>query len=350
MNDEFRLIAAQLHDVQTYQMLFVEPDERAIKATYRKILKVVHPDRVASDYQAEANDLVGKLARLYDAALTALHGGSFGSTPPLLVFESSVMRHECSQGRTRYFDMTTGYDAITHSEHQTPSLLKIARVPRDNELLATEADALTRLAASGDEHAMFYPTLLDSFAVSDGKGRLRANVLTRLDGFVNLEQVYERYPDGIHPLDMGWMWRRVLWALGGAHELGVVHGALVPSHIMIHPTLHGVVLVDWCYSVQRCGDSYPAIKAIVGARRSWYPERIVKRRPATESLDITLAARSMQYITDTSRQPGDMRRYFDRLTTGTHVVSAFELLAQFDQLLERLGAPYYPRTYRPFTW
>ena len=31
------------------------------------------------------------------------------------------------------------------------------------------------------------------------------------------------------------MWRRLLVAVGAAHRAGVIHGAVLPEHVMIHP-------------------------------------------------------------------------------------------------------------------
>lgn len=349
--DEFRLATAQLFDAADYRDVFREADERAVKATFRAVMRSVHPDVVASSLSGQASAAVNRLTQLHDQALAALQSGTFGSPRALLVLESPRMRHECMKKHHRFFDMTAGYVAHSYDDSgTTSSIVKIAKSPRDNELLTAEADALTKLANTGDEHSMFYPALLDSFALSDGPKRLRANALAYQDGFVNLEQVHDRYPIGLAPLDMAWIWRRVLWALGGAHETGVLHGALVPSHIMIHPALHGVVLVDWCYSVQKAAAHYPALQAIVGARRDWYPKTVLDRQPPTETLDLSFAARSMRFLMGAQLVPEAMQRYFASITSGTKHRSAYELLRQFDLVLERLGAPYYPRTFRPLNW
>lgn len=349
--DEFRLAAGRVHDATSYHTIFSYPDDQHIKTTYRQLARIVHPDRVSSAQQAEATVVFDKLTRLHRAAQQAAANDDFHSAVSTVVFESRVMRHETARSLAEYFDMTAGYQANSHtSTGLVVSVIKVARIPIDNELLAAEADALRVLADTGDGHAVFYPTLLDSFVISDGPKRLRANAITRLDGFVNLEEVHRRYPDGLHPLDMTWMWRRILWALGGAHEVGLLHGALVPSNIMIHPSLHGMVLVDWCYSVRRIGDVYPSLKAVVGKRRDWYLDGILKRQAPTIAHDIVLAARSMQFLMTGATVPRQMEQYFTRAAGGDVHDSAYDLLAQFDTLLERLGAPYYPRSYRPLNW
>lgn len=351
MTDEFRRVAGSIHDAKSYRDVFLTAGEPSIKTTYRRLARITHPDRVTSTDKAEASLVFDKLTRLYEAAMQATDSGASFSSTHSLVFDSANMRHEVTAELRTHFDMTTGYRArSTKGVTVTDSILKVAQLPRDNELLAAEADALRLLEGMDAEYVMFYPSLLDSFAVADGRKRLRANALAYLDGFVNLEEVRARYPGGLHPLDMAWMWRRVLWALGGAHESGVLHGALVPSNILIHPAMHGVVLADWCYSVVRIGDDYPSLRAIVGARRDWYPPDILKRHAPTEMHDIAFAARSMQFLTAGAAVPRLMSQYFERLVGQSAHQSAYDALAEFDAILERLGAPYYPRLFRPLNW
>lgn len=351
MTGEFRQAAGRVHDATSYHDVFLVADEQSIKTTYRRLARIIHPDKVASGDNAEASLVFDKLTQLYHQAEQAQRAGVFYDRASSLVFESANMRHEVSKSLDHYFDMTTGYRArSTKGGVATNSIIKVAQVPRDNELLAAEADALKLLAGAGKEHVGFFPQLLDSFAVADGRKRLRANAITWLDGFVNLEEVRVRYPNGLHPLDMTWIWRRVLWALGGAHDIGVLHGALVPSNILIYPAMHGVVLADWCYSVLRSNGHYPQLKAVVGARRDWYQSDILKRQAPTTAHDIALAARSMQFLMGGMKMPNLMERYFIRAARGDEIKSAYEMLAQFDAVLERLGAPYYPRVFRPLNW
>jgi hypothetical protein len=349
MDTQFRLVAAQVHDAEGYLQLFPRPDASDIKTRFRQMMKIVHPDRVDVAMRPEADEVMRKLNLLHDEARKAIADGMYGAPKPLLKFRTNDFSHDCHTKRSRWFDMTTGFEArSTGSAGAYDTLVRIARLPRDNDLMAVECDALRILASSGAEHHMYYPALLDSMAVQDGRKRLRANVTKRLDGFFNLEQVKERYPNGVSPLDMGWIWRRVLWALGGAHEAGLLHGAMVPRHVMIHPTLHGVVLVDWCYSLTRSGNDYPALSAIVGEYRDWYPDAVTAHTAKpTEALDLALAARSIRFIMEGQVVPDEMLRYFASVTEGHTTGSAYELLAQFDRILERLGSPYYPRSYRP---
>jgi hypothetical protein len=43
------------------------------------------------------------------------------------------------------------------------------------------------------------------------------------------------FPDGLDPRDAAWMRRRLLACLGWAHRARLVHGAVFPEHVLIHP-------------------------------------------------------------------------------------------------------------------
>ncbi len=139
------------------------------------------------------------------------------------------------------------------------------------------------------------------------------------------------------------MWRRLLVALGAAHHAGVIHGAVLPEHVLIHPAEHGLVLVDWCYA----GPEGLPLAAIVGRYRAWYPPDALARKPAGPGTDIWLATRCMTALTG-GRLPAPLAAF----ARGCQLASparrpqdAWQLLAELDDLLGRL---YGPRRFRPF--
>jgi serine/threonine protein kinase len=112
----------------------------------------------------------------------------------------------------------------------------------------------------------------------------------RLAGFRSLSEVRDAFPGGVDPRDAAWMWRRLLVAVGAAHRTGLIHGAVLPEHVMIHPGEHGLVLVDWCYS-----GPAPAVRVRTVVKRylDWYPPEVLAGDPAGPDLDIWLATRCM---------------------------------------------------------
>jgi serine/threonine protein kinase len=227
------------------------------------------------------------------------------------------------------------------------AVFKVAREPRDNDLLAAEARALTRLTTDGDPKLRAYmPRLLETFTHEDpATGERRAaNVLEYQAGFVSLAQVAEKYPDGLDPRDAAWMWRRLLVALGAAHRVGLVHGAVLPEHVLIHPGAHGLVLVDWCYSTSRPGEHVPAL---VARYRDAYPPEVPAREQATAATDVYMAGGLFLKLMG-DRTPPELRRF----AAGCRLArprmrpqDAWALLAELDDLLNTL---YGPRRFRAF--
>jgi hypothetical protein len=232
-------------------------------------------------------------------------------------------------------------------EHKR-GLIKIVRDPADNDLMDREATALTRLRAAGDKRFRPYaPALVECqrHRDPDTGAERRANVLGRLDGFVTLAEVHAAYPCGLDARDAAWMWRRLLVAAGFAHGAGVIHAAVLPEHVLIHPAEHGLVVADWCYAITGPG----GLAAAVPARYAdWYPLEVRSRRPPGPDLDIWLATRCMtQLIGDLMPPPLASFARGCTLPNPTHrPADAWCLLAELDAVLERL---YGPRTFRPFT-
>ena len=228
-----------------------------------------------------------------------------------------------------------------------PGLLKLARHPADNDLLDREAKALTRLRAAGDRRFLPYvPTLMERQRHQDPATRAErnANLIGRLDGFVALADVKTAYPAGLDPRDAAWMWRRLLVAIGFAHQAGVIHAAVVPDHVLIHPAEHGLVLIDWCYAITEPDEPVAAVPARYAG---WYPPEVHRRQPPGQDLDIWLASRCMTDLMG-DRVPRPLAAFARGCTLpspGSRPRDAWRLLSELDAVLDRLFGP---RKFRPF--
>jgi hypothetical protein len=121
-----------------------------------------------------------------------------------------------------------------------------------------------------------------------------------------------------------------------------VHGAVLAPHVLIHPAEHGLVLIDWCYSVT------PGVRipALVSEFRDDYPPEVTGRQPAGPATDIYLATVLMRRLM--RDPPPALRRFADGCLYDAPRMrpqDAWALLAEFDELLEDL---YGPRRFRPF--
>ena len=300
---------------------------------YRNLARLLHPDSVPPSQKAAATAAFARLSTLW-----ARHEGRLTS---VLI----TPKHRYTVGaRVAVGDLASLYAARVDGDDV---LIKVPRRPADNDLLEREATALATLAADGDpKYRAYVPRLVESYRQEEPAtgARRTVNVLRRCTGFVPLSRVAAAYPQGVDPRDVAWMWRRLLVAVGYAHQVGIVHGAVLPEHVLIHPDEHGVVLVDWCYATAP-GATVPAL---VTRHRSLYPPEVPAREPASPATDIFMATACMRQLMGRRAHPA-LVRFAAGCTLGPPRMrpqNAWHLLGELDDLLHNL---YGPRTFRPFT-
>jgi len=332
-----------------------------LKKEYRRLARGIHPDHYRDEGEKKkATEAFQLLTAFYDEGMEAAEKDRYNELPSITI---KTRRHEFQFGaKAAAGDICDLYFGTVKGAEED-LFFKVARVPRDNDLLEAEASALRYLTESDTEkkYVAFFPELVESFAFKDEKGQVRrANALKKLSGWYSLTQVREKYLRGINPLDMVWIWRRLLWILGYIHPQNILQGALLPPHILIQPEQHGLIVCDWCYSARRETDSvFPAIKAVVPGFKDWYPEEVLKKEAPTFGTDIYLAVKSMQYVLGGDPKgnlgvevPRGIRAFFNGCTQKhqkTRPQDAWELLKEFDELLERMGKPYYPKRFHRFS-
>lgn len=314
---------------------------------YKFVAAQVHPD---INHDPAAHDAFLALNRLFEEAKTLLRAGTYGQPRGFAKVKTSRGREYAVSAK-----LTTGdiADIFQCSGTGAPDgVFKIARHPRDNDLLKAEGVTLTKLLRDIDDRFHpFLPKLIDTVGLRRDRGIvLQANIFERLDGWYTLEQVRQKKYE-IDPKDMAWIWRRLLYILHGVHRSGIVHGAVLPSHVMIHPELHGLVLLDWCYAVP---EGRP-IRAVAKPYRDWYPTEVFDRQGAGPETDIYMGARSMLALVGGAGDgrppetlPRPLRAFFRACTLPRQLRpdDAWELKEMFEEVLERL---YGPRKFRPFT-
>ncbi|MBC8075351.1 MAG: molecular chaperone DnaJ, partial [Chloroflexales bacterium] len=255
---------------------------RALKQRYRQLAAMAHPDSNPGR-AAESQAAFHELHHWHALAQRQIAQGSYGRAPRISI----------ATPQATY----TGYAApiggdlcdLFPAESGERMLIKVARSPHNNDLLAAEASALQRIARelAGQPVRAHFPTLVEPVMLrDDGGAQRRANVLRAEHEYVSLADVIAAYPQGIHPADAAWMFNRVLTALASAHNAGLIHGALLPPHVLIRLHDHNGVLIDWCYSVEP-GD---AIKAISRPHAAHYPPEVAAKQPATPATDTYMAA------------------------------------------------------------
>lgn len=332
--------------------LDVFPDEASVVAVYRDLAKELHPDRFGNDGivgKKRATEIFQLLNDFKREADQMIAEGRWGERAVLATIQTKKASHQIIR-KIGEDSLTLHYRAT--SSPNGPTLIRMAKSPKDNDLVAQEARALKKLHSEDHQLNRHFPPLYDTFLHSEG--RRRANVTPTFEHFLTLEEIHQRFPEGMDPRHVVWIFRRLLMGLGRAHDLGLVHGAVTPDSILIGAADHAVVLTNWCYSVVIDSESKTHIKAVVPMYRTWYPEEVLAKEPPTPATDLYMAARVMIELFHMGVKQ-DMIKPLRTFFRGTMLAkqsmrpqSAWALLAEFDEMLKMIGEPFYPRRWVEF--
>ncbi len=345
------------------------PQEKhaVLRKAYHQVARVVHPDRYADNPNpkvvALASDLFSQLTTRMTEARAKIDAGTYGNgrahvaAPP----PGPPMTPQVIQASKRKYIVT---DVLTHGDladvylcsytegsAERRAAFKLAQSAADNDLLENEQKTLSTIYPPGQAEVKSYrylPKLLDSFLLrTEHGGNRRVNILELADGYVSVAEVMKAYTVGLDLRDMAWMFKRALAALWFVHtHHKMVHGAILPEHILVHPTGHGAKIVDWCYAV-KIGER---VKAISKAGRAYYAPEVLSKAPATAKTDIYMLGKCMTALLgsmDSHSNARAARSFLKTLTVddpGRRPDDAGQLHEEFDELLHRLVGE---RVYRP---
>lgn len=321
----------------------------ALRRRYRELAAAAHPDG-HPDAAAAAHWVFTALGRWYELGRAQVAGGCYGKAPLI----------DIGVGGRRYVGHAAPLagdlcDLYPVDAGDGPLLLKAARHARSNDLMAAEARALGQIARelAGDPLRAHFPTLEDAFLLQDSAGSRRQAHAIRLEaGTLSLADVLRARPDGLDPADAAWIFNRILAALGTAHSLGLVHGAVHPEHVLIRPSDHNGVLIDWCYSAPVGAP----LAALCPPRAADEPPEVAARRPATPATDIYMAARCMSRLLGgdggaaslPARVPAALRALLGACLIPAPHRRPDDAWQLFDDLGAMLRERYGPPVFRPF--
>ncbi len=281
---------------------------------YRRLIKLVHPDRFPdSTLKQRAERAFVKLKSYFDsfngASGTAFKVGDWKIIRPL--------------AKGSLCDL---YYAVRDTQH---AALKIVRSPDDNDLMEAEANALREL--QGDEvFKHYFPRLLDSFIASDRQ----VNVQTLVEGHHSLADI--KAYGSISFRHVVWMMNRLLSCLGFLQSKGIVHGAILPEHLLYNIETHGMVLVDWCYSCKTSG----TVPAIVSDRRTLYPPEILAKKVATTATDIYMASQIVNVVDKIPARFQAILEWMRAESSSARPLDAWDLVDRWKALaVEEYGPP-----------
>jgi serine/threonine protein kinase len=349
-------IAQAKHAVEIFGNLEDPPKDklRALELKYRKLYRETHPDvNGGSEISTQAFQNV---KRLKAQAVLELEHGIYGK-PPLATIKTKRHCYTILQ--------PLGVSGAAHSYSclidRQSGVFTVAQTPLDNDLLQTEAQVLrllrepNRCEASG--YLPMLPELVESFIYGEANGTERqASTFKAVPGYISLAAIQEAYPAGVDPRDMAWMWRRLLDLLGYVHSRGVIHGAVLPSNVLIGTgDHHEVILTNWQAAAGENAGVSKHIAYMDTAHKPWYPPEVIARRPPTPGTDILMSARCMIALLGGDPLSGSMPPRTHRriagflkscLIIGTRQrpQDAWKLRAEFTELIDQL----WRRQYRPF--
>lgn len=352
-NPLLQRICDDLDKARRPEDIFGESITDAYKA-YRKLARQAHPDKYIEDDVQVATELMARINVLWKRAQDRIESNVYGQA---YVETLRTKSFEIALGlKLRDGDICTQYDcqfSLIGDVTKSPGIVKISLDPKNNDLVQNEAAIVRELRSHRDDERYFpfISNVVDSFMYSDEankRTRHQANLLAKCEGFYSLEEVAKEYPNGLDPRDMAWMFRRLLIALYFTHKHDIVHGAVTPAHVLIHPEQHGLTLVDWSYAVK----SGQPLKAVVPVYRSYYPPEVFAKQPTDTTLDICMAARTMVRLLDPGligvQIPTPLRAFFRACTLPDARLrprDAGKLLEDFDELIDKM----WPRRFRPFS-
>ena len=187
-------------------------------------------------------------------------------------------------------------DVYTGQRARWPTELVIIKILRDHtdmETFDNEWDVLQTLhksdAPGADDFTMLIPQTVFHGDISAGSftGK-RVSIFRWISSFQHtFEEVIRAYPQGIPPRASIWVWRRILEVLSFLHASGFVHGAVLPSHLLVQENDHGVRLVGYGCSGRAGGK----LRAVSQTYASFHPQAGSSQLKLTPQLDLAMSAR-----------------------------------------------------------
>lgn len=227
-------------------------------------------------------------------------------------------------------------------------LLKVLRSTADEALAQNEQQVLARLEVSSARGTAHFANLVPQRAfsgslVGPGFSATFAAAFRQPPGFAHtLEQLRQRFPGGIDPRHAIWIWRRALELVDWLHRSGVVHGALLPPHLVIDAREHSVGLVGFSCA----GAVGTRVRAVDPERLGFYPLADAPRQVLSPGADLAMLARCLVHALGGQagqvphHVPGPLARLLAEQGQGSEALEPIELSWRISEVArECFGAP-----------
>lgn len=210
-------------------------------------------------------------------------------------------------GQTKLLMRGDSSDVFRGLRARWPTELVVIKIQRDKNKtrLEREWEVLQILMQSKASGADLFTTFLPQPVMHgkiEGGGHMgfRANIFRWSAGFKHsFAEVMNAYPHGIQPRASIWIWRRVLEMLSFIHNSGMVHGSVVPAHMLVQENDHGVKLIGY----SAAGRAGSALQPAGTQDEAFRPPSIRSLSPV---LDLAMSARSMIAILGGDAEAGSI--------------------------------------------
>ncbi len=285
--------------VNVDQMLEAQLDQ--LEEVHKKLSKIVDPAVYNANPDAKdlAKDASEQLNLFYAKAQEKIRAGLYGvsNDPSVFIrgkpsFQTAKRQYYLGPAITRG-DIATVYsgECVMGDEFAGRVVVKIVNDPIDNDFAQNEIRTLRFFQQHPAAQRKHLPVLLDYFRTTDDKIGI---ILRQFDGYdFSAIRDMPQYKKGIPEKHMVWMLNRLLSAIGYAHSIGVIHGNIEPTHLMIRPRDHNLLLLDWSYSAidpSHTGDGFKVYN------EDFSPPEVKERRPPIPSSDLYSVGMCMIYI------------------------------------------------------
>lgn len=199
-----------------------------------------------------ADEIMFSLSGLVDEAQRKIELGKYG-------YQQAPIGDDCfivEKGARKYFirkeyiiegDISTIHEGYCVENGEAVSVIaKIIGQSKDVRLIRNGIKNLNILFGNPGPQAKHFPVIMDQFDLAQGRTMV---IMRKFNGYdIEYIRETERYQDGIPQEHVAWILSRLLSALGRAHDQNVVNCSIMPSHVMIRPKDHNLMLLGWSYS------------------------------------------------------------------------------------------------------
>ncbi len=220
---------------------------KTMKSVFRTLVKAF-PVRAHTgdneDYQR--NEVLRIINGFRTAAERKIESGSYGdrkkteNAPPVSTLKTKRYLYNIySHIAKGDFSDVWRATFLSSSGKEEEAAIKIITKIGDSDLITVEAEILNKL-----KHQSI-PVVIDVFRTRD---RRKGMVTSLIKGF-DFRAIRQRYSDGVPVEHALWIFDRLLNVIGYMHYNGIVHGNLEPSNILVIPSIHNVIPIDFIFSV-----------------------------------------------------------------------------------------------------